>query len=327
MRATTRETLHRQIRAALVGGAGLALMPIAASADEAPAAAPTPADAPPATEVQVGGYVEAYYQAHLQRPSNQVASQRSLDGRTGTFVLANAVVDVQARRGRIAARIALQAGSTGASYYQGEPVLPAAGGAPASDGSAWRHLQAATMTIAAPREIAVELGLFPSPIGLEVIPTKDNWSWSGSSLFFALPAYHAGVNVSRPLGGGVTARLHGWNGWNAALDGNPTPTLGASLAYADAATSAQLIYAGGVERAPGAAEGKPVRHVIDAYVVRAVSDRAVRDAPSSAAGHGIVGNSLARERCFLLASEFQHFAGAGKFQAIEHSVIVIGHKQ
>ena len=69
------------------------------------------------------------------------------------------------------------------------------------------------MTIAAPREISVEVGLLPSPIGLEVIPTKDNWNWSRSNLFFALPAYHAGVDVGRPLGRGWTARLQVCNGW------------------------------------------------------------------------------------------------------------------
>jgi hypothetical protein len=259
----------RATRRALAACALAVAIPTRARAD----AEPPPAE-PPATEVQVGGYVEAYYQAHLQRPRNRVASQRAFDGRTDSFALANAVVDVQARRGRIAARIALQAGSTGAAYYQGEPTLPGAGGAPTNDGGVWRHLQLATMTIAAPRDVAVELGLFPSPIGLEVIPSKDDWNWSRSTLFFALPAYHAGVNVSRPLGGGVTARLHGWNGWNAALDGNATPTLGGSLALADERTSAQLLYVAGVERAPGAAEGTPVRHVLDAYVQRALSDRA-----------------------------------------------------
>lgn len=236
---------------------------------------PTIAQAAPddePVEVTVGGYVEAYVQANLQRPADRVTRLRAFDDRSGALALANAVVDVQAQRGRVRARIALQAGTTGASYYQAEPSLPAAGGAPASDAALWRHLQAATMTIAAPRDITVEAGLFPSPIGLEVIPTKDNWTWSRSDLFFALPFYHAGLNVSRPLTRHLTARLHAWNGWNAALDGNDTPTGGASLAYADATTSAQLLYVAGVERPEGAPEGQPVRHLVDAYVQHAVSD-------------------------------------------------------
>lgn len=268
-------TVARHRRAALIAGALAGAAPTRARADAD--AAPTP------TDVAIAGYVEAYYQAHLQAPSNHVTAQRAFDGRNRTFVLANAVLDVTATRGRVGARIALQTGTTGAGAYQGEPNLPAVGGAAGNDGDVWRHLQLATMTIAAPRQVAIEAGLFPSPIGLEVIPVKDGWTWSRSNLFVALPAYHAGINVSRRLGAGVTARLHAWNGWNAALDADATPTVGASIAHASATTSAQLLYVAGVERAPGAAEGRPVRHVLDAYVQRALS-------PSvSLAGHADAG--------------------------------------
>jgi hypothetical protein len=61
------------------------------------------------------------------------------------------------------------------------------------------------------------------------------WNWSRSDLFFALPFYHAGVRVKRPLGdSGWTAIAMIANGWNNAIDNNHVP----SVAY----TNLQLTY-------------------------------------------------------------------------------------
>lgn len=245
-----------------------ALLAILAAAPGPAAAEGTPA---PAT-VTVGGYVETYYQLHLQDPSNRITNLRGFDHRSRTFTLSSVALDVTATRDRVTARVVLQVGPTPSTYYLAEPAHPGSGSVAASGTDTWKHLQSAVVTIAAPRQVTVEAGLFTSPIGPESLAVKDNWSWSRSNLFFGLPAYHTGVHARRPLGGGWTGKLHAYAGWNAAVDNNDLPSVGVSAAYGDDATTAQLLYLGGVERAEGAAEGTPWRHLVDAYVQRALTD-------------------------------------------------------
>lgn len=234
--------------------------------------ADAPATDPPSPKLTVGGYLEADYQLHVQNPSNRITSLRGFDNRSRTFTLSNVALDVKAETGPVAARVVLQVGATPSSYYLGEPALPGSAGVNATSSELWKYVQTATATAKAPAGITVEAGLFPSPIGAEVIPVKDNWNWSRSNLFFGLPFYHTGVTASRALGGDWTAKLHVYNGWNSVVDNNGTPSVALSAAYAKGSTIAQLLYFGGNERATGAAEGNPWRHLVDAYVQFPVTD-------------------------------------------------------
>ncbi|HEY5920956.1 MAG TPA: outer membrane beta-barrel protein [Kofleriaceae bacterium] len=231
-----------------------------------------PADVPPVPAIAVGGYVETYYQLHVQNPDNRLTNLRGFDNRSRTFTLSNVALDVRGERGPISARIVLQIGHAPATYYTVEPASPGANGANASDGELWRYLQTATVTGRAPREITIEAGLFTSPIGLEITAVKDNWNWSRSNLFFGLPAYHAGITVARPVTTTWTGKLHVYNGWNNVVDNNGYPSAGASLGFSAGAVSGQLLYLGGVERATEAAEGAAWRHLFDAYGQVKLSD-------------------------------------------------------
>lgn len=231
------------------------------------------ADEPAPPTVTVGGYVETYYQVNLRLPSNRITNLRGFDNRDRTFTLSNAAIDVKGERGPLAARVVLQIGATGATYYLGEPALPGAA-ANASGPELWRYLQQATVAYTTAGHIVVDAGLFPSPIGPEVLPVKDNWNWSRSDLFFGLPFYHTGVRVAVPLGGKWTGMLHAYNGWNSVVDNNPYPSVAVSAAYAGERVQGQLLYFGGIERSPGAPEGKPWRHLVDAYATIALGDRA-----------------------------------------------------
>jgi len=209
-------------------------------------------------DVVVGGYVEAFYQWHAQNPETRITNLRGFDARSRMFTLANVALDVKATTGPVTVRVIGQTGLTPQIYYAAEP----------EDGAeTWQHLQQATITAALPHELTVEAGLFPSPIGPEVFAVKDNWSFSRSNLFFGLPFYHTGARVSRPLGGGVTATLAVYNGWNSIIDNNDTPSVAASLAYAREGTTAQVLYFGGIER------DDTWRHLFDAYVQHAITDR------------------------------------------------------
>jgi hypothetical protein len=228
-----------------------------------------PGDGPKLT---VGGYVELFYQLHFQDPSNRITSLRGFDNRSRTFTLSNVAVDVKAEQGPLTGRIILQIGHTPSTYYLAETASPGSPGVNASSSELWKYVQAANLTLKAPKDLTIEAGLFPSPIGIEVIPIKDNWSWSRSNLFFGLPFYHTGVMVSRPLGGGWTGKLHVYNGWNTVVDNNGTPSVAVSAAYSSERTAAQILYFGGNERATDAIEGEPWRHLFDVYAQYAITD-------------------------------------------------------
>jgi hypothetical protein len=240
-----------------------------------PIATPAASDrvpVPSSTAITVSGYFEAYYQAHLQNPDNRLTNLRGFDNRSRTFTLSNVAIDLTGERGPLAVRLVLQVGHTPSTYYLAEPASAGSGSVNASSAELWKYVQAANLTAKAPGEIVIEAGLFPSPIGIEVIPINDNWNWSRSNLFFGLPSYHTGAMVSRPLGGGWTGKLHVYNGWNSVVDNHGYPSVAVSAGYSRGGTAAQLLYFGGIERPTGAPEGKSWRHLFDALAQHAVTD-------------------------------------------------------
>jgi hypothetical protein len=67
----------------------------------APAPAPAPApNKPDEAKLTVAGYVEAYYQAHFQDPSNRITNLRGYDNRSGSFTLSNVASISRERRAR-----------------------------------------------------------------------------------------------------------------------------------------------------------------------------------------------------------------------------------
>lgn len=219
---------------------------------------------PPA--VTVSGYLEAFYQLNFNNPDNLVTAYRGFDNRSNSFTLEDAVLDVAAQRGPVLARIALQVGHAPASYYLTEPVIPAQAGTGSSGPELWRFIQQAYIgyKIPAGRGLLAEAGIFLSPIGLENLPKKDQWNWSRSDLFFALPYYHAGVRFTYPFTDRLSGVLYVVNGWNDIVNTNPYPCFASVLSYAIPDSIAVTgLYFGGVERPTGKPEGQPWRHLFD----------------------------------------------------------------
>ncbi len=247
-------------------------VPMVTSAGATTPALAAPTAPPTGSTITVGGYLEAYYQAHFQNPANRITNLRGFDNRSRTFTLSNVALDIKGETGPLTARVILQVGSTPSTYYLAEPALAGSGSVNGTSSELWKYVQQATVTANAPGELTIEVGLFPSPIGPEVFAIKDNWNWSRSNLFFGLPFYHTGARVSRPLGGGWTGTLAVYNGWNSVVDNNAYPSAALSAGYASPKTTAQVLYFGGVERPTSAPEGKAWRHLFDVLVQHAITD-------------------------------------------------------
>jgi hypothetical protein len=230
-------------------------------------AAPEDPAAPAPPVIKVAGYVEAFYQYNFNQPSNLVTAYRAFDDRSNSFTIDNAVVDVSAQVGRVSTRIALQVGHAPVSYYASEPVAPAQAGTGATGPELWRLIQQAILgdKLDVGRGLLVEAGIFLSPIGQENLPIKDQWNWSRSTLFFALPYYHAGVRATYALSDELTAVVYATNGWNDVVNRNPYPCFAGIVSWTPRATlSITGLYFGGVEQPHGAPEGQPWRHLFDA---------------------------------------------------------------
>lgn len=253
------------------------VLPAAASAQEPPPpAAPPP---PPTVEDKPAfvplGYAEVYYQLNLRNPSNGVTDFRGFDNRHNTLTISNVALGGNLDTHDVIGTFVAQVGSTPDTYYVAEPAKPGGAAASASDAQTWKYLQQANLgyRFHVPHDLVVQAGLFLSPIGPEGIAVKDDWTWSRSNLFFGLPFYHTGARVTYSLTDrwAVTAAVY--NGWNSVVDNNDEKSISAQLTYGVPDHVAfSLLYFSGVERAPGAPEGRAWRHDIDAHLTGAVTD-------------------------------------------------------
>lgn len=209
-----------------------------------------------------GGYVETHYSRNLAGPP--VHALRGFDGRAQTFTVDNAVISGAWQRGPVTGLLALQVGSTPASYYAAEPVLAAGSGVPASGPELWQHLQQALVGWHS-RVVTVQAGLFLSPIGPENVAVHEHWNWSRSNLFVALPFYHTGVRTTWQATTALALTAGLTNGWNSVVDGNHHKSLLLQASWERAPLAATVLYFGGVERPTGDPRGEPWRHLLDAY--------------------------------------------------------------
>jgi len=233
----------------------LVFVSVTARADDAP-------------KVQLAGWVEAYGQWNLNAPSNGITHLRGFDNRHASFTLSNAVLDAGWDASNVTGRVSLQFGSTPATYYLAEPALPGAAGTNGSDAKLWRFVQQAYAGVRAPllEGLLVQGGLFLSPIGIEAMAVKDNWNFSRSNLFVGLPFYHSGVRATLSVDAQWSVTAAVFNGWNSVVDNNVEKSVLAQVSWSKPGAMAfSALYFGGVERSPGAVEGRAWRHLVDAW--------------------------------------------------------------
>jgi len=216
-------------------------------------------------QLTIGGYVEAFWQWNFNNPSNFITNYRGFDNRHNIFTIDNAAIDLVGTKGPVTVHFAYQIGNTPDTYYASEPVWRGTSGAGPSGPSLWQNLQQANIGYTT-HQLLVETGVFLSPIGPESIPIKDQWNWSRSNLFFGLPFYHTGIRATYPVTPRWSLSAQLYNGWNSVIDSNLelSPALVATYTVPNR-LAWQTLYFGGVERAAGAPEGSPWRHLFDTY--------------------------------------------------------------
>ena len=183
----------------------------------------------------VSGFVDVYYQVNFNHPNQATpnfypgADFRVYDFRSQSISLnmAELILDKAP-----AADSAI--GRTGyhVSVGFGDGMNVTNSFDPAGLGFA-QYLKEGYVSYLAPlgKGLQVDFGKFVTPMGAEVIESKDNWNYSRSILFgYAIPFYHFGVRAKYAFNDKYSLTGFVTNGWNNVVDNNSGKTYGFSFA-------------------------------------------------------------------------------------------------
>jgi hypothetical protein len=194
----------------------------AEKAAPAAAAAPEPQEFPAFfRNTEISGFVDFYYGYNFNRPGidNQL---RNFDTKSSQFAFNLAEIALEKKpteTNRLGFRTDFGFGPASEIVHSYDP-----GG-----NDVFRHVQQAYLSYLAPvgKGLQVDVGKFVTPLGAEVIETKDNWNYSRSLLFaLAIPYYHFGARATYPVNDKLTLAGYVVNGWNNVVDNNSGKTVG-----------------------------------------------------------------------------------------------------
>lgn len=163
--------------------------------------------------------LDGYYGYNFNKPNvggDRVNDFRAFDFRDQTFSLSYGEVAVDYKPNNVGIRVDLGFGDTADIVHAFEP----------GDKNLWRHIQQAYVT-AGRDKFTLDFGKFVTPIGAEVIETKDNWNYSRGILFtWAIPFYHFGGRATYAVNDKVSLAGYVVNGWNNVKDNNTAKSVG-----------------------------------------------------------------------------------------------------
>ncbi|MCY1040712.1 porin [Corallococcus sp. bb12-1] len=217
------------------------------------------------SRLQVEGGVDAYYGYDFNRPASTVSF---LPG-TGTTARRHneatvnlASLGVSLAPEPVGARVLLGFGTGMDVLHRAEPEGDATGP------DVWRYVQQASLSFAE-GPLTLEVGIFPSHIGLESFQSQLNWTYTRSWMGEFSPYYQTGLKGTWRFDERWSAQLHLINGWQTIGDNNSGKALGAQVAYSGDRLSATVNTFVGNE-GTGAAEA--LRLFVDTVFTLKVTD-------------------------------------------------------
>ncbi len=258
--------------------------PAAANAVVATETKPAPSPLEGLTNVLGGatltGYVDTYYNVNFAQPANHVTRLRSWDNFNNGFQLnmVNLVLDKSVSAdSRAGYRVSAAFGRQMDVINGSEPLSPL------HNRPGWdQYLLEAYFSYLTPvgKGLQVDVGKFVTPMGAEVVPTKDNWNYTRGILYdYAIPLYHYGIRAKYTFSPKVSLTGFVLNGWNNVIDNNSGKTGAVSLALTPTkkltitqnymfGPEQNALYAGGDTKADS-----HWRHVIDTTVAYAFTNK------------------------------------------------------
>jgi hypothetical protein len=204
-----------------------------------------PADAKPPEKITlagllgpntISGFVDTYYQFNYNHPVSKNVDFRGFDFRSKDIslnmielILDKAPDPMGGLEGRTGYHVSVGFGDAMNVVNSGDPGN---GGASTRGGFFAQYLKEAYFSYLAPvgKGLQVDFGKFVTPMGAEVIESKDNWNYSRGLLFqYAIPYYHFGARAKYTFNDKYNVTGFLVNGWNNIVDNNSGKTYGFSF--------------------------------------------------------------------------------------------------
>jgi hypothetical protein len=179
---------------------------------------------------EIGAYADLYYAYNTNRPSsfdNFTTGEGTTAKKYNQFSLNLVALDLS-MSDPVIAHVVINFGTATDVVHSAEP------GGDFLGTNVWKFIQQAYVGYKLPlgRGLTVEAGVFPSHVGFEVFPSKDNWNYTRSWMAENSPYYQAGLRVSYSFTDRLSAQLHLLNGWQVIGEDNNWKTFGTQIVYA-----------------------------------------------------------------------------------------------
>jgi len=208
------------------------------------------------------GFIDGYYSGNFNKPPDRTNALRAFDVNHNEFSLNYAELAIEQTPAPVGFRVDVGVGDAASIVNSFEP----------STRTFYEYLQQAYVS-GKTGNLTVDFGKFVTPLGAEVIETKDNWNYSRSLLFnWAIPFYHFGVRTTYAVSDKVSLGATVTNGWNNVKDNNSAKTVGLSATLKPGKATWIVNYMFGNETTPGAFGPGPggdgeTRHAIDSTLI------------------------------------------------------------
>jgi len=234
-----------------------------------------PADAKPPEKITlagllgpntISGFVDTYYQFNYNHPVSKAVDFRAFDFRSKDIslnmiqlILDKAPDPMGGLEGRTGYHVSVGFGDAMNVVNFGDPGN---GGRFTGGGFFAQYLKEGYFSYLAPvgKGLQVDVGKFVTPMGAEVIESKDNWNYSRGLLFtWAIPFYHFGGRAKYTFNDKYNVTGFVVNGWNNIVDNNSGKTYGFSfVGNPTKKVSYTINYLAGPETTPTGAFAPPV---------------------------------------------------------------------
>ncbi len=177
-------------------------------------------------EVEVSGVVDGYY-SYNNNKVDLFTQGRAFDVRHNAFSLQMGKISLEKKNSvdsPLGFRVDLAAGET---------VDRIISVSDSSRNDATKHVLQAYGSYVAPGGLTIDFGKFYTPIGAEVVDTKDNFNYSRGWLFTYGPYYHMGLRAKYAFNDKVAVSGFLVNGWDNVFENNVKAgkTVGVQLGW------------------------------------------------------------------------------------------------
>jgi len=163
----------------------------------------------------VTGTLDGYWSYNNNTPAFRLNTVRAFDIKDQSFSMNYGELALDYKPAEVGVRVDVGFGDA-ADIVHRNPA----------DNQIWRHIQQAYIS-GTKGKFTVDFGKWVTPIGSEVIETKDDWNYTRGLLFtFAVPRYHFGARGTLAASDKATIGGYVVNGWDNVRDNNTAKSVG-----------------------------------------------------------------------------------------------------